>query len=147
MLQLNEILMLSSGMFVLGLIGFLTRKNMILMFLAVELMLAAVAINFVAFGSRLGLQQGQLFAVLILTVASCEAAIGLALVVAMYKRKSTLDISQWDSLHEVEPPKLAESGEIEDDNIHDYPTLAPAGLAPNAQSTVKGGSRAANEKA
>lgn len=146
MLALNEILMLASGLFVLGMIGFLTRKNMILMFLAVELMLAGVAINFVAFSSYYGLQQGQLFAILILTVASCEAAIGLALVVALYKRHSTLDIAQWGSLREVDKPKSSEPTEIEEETSPDYPTLVPAGLAPTPESTATSG-RVGNEKA
>lgn len=145
-LALHEILMLAAGLFVLGLIGFLTRKNLILMFLAVELMLAGVAINFVAFSSYYGLQQGQLFAILILTVASCEAAIGLALVVALYKRHSTLDIAQWGTLREVDRPKSTEPTEIEEEAAPDYPTLVPAGLAPTTETTATG-SRVANEKA
>ncbi len=145
-LALHEILMLAAGLFVLGLIGFLTRKNMILMFLAVELMLAGVAINFVAFSSYYGLQQGQLFAILILTVASCEAAIGLALVVALYKRHSTLDIAHWGTLREVDKPASTQPTEIEEEVEQDYPSLVPAGLAPTGD-TNSGGSRVPNEKA
>lgn len=146
-LALNEILMLAAGLFVLGMIGFLTRRNMILMFLAVELMLAGVAINFVVFGSYYGLQQGQLFAILILTVAACEAAIGLALVVALYKRRSTLDIGQWGELREVEKPKSTEPTEIDDAVEQDFPSLTPAGLAPTAESTLAGAQHVANQKA
>lgn len=143
-LALNEILMLAAGTFVLGMIGFLTRKNIILMFLSVELMLAAVAINFVAFGTFYGVQHGQLFAILILTIASCEAAIGLALVVALYKRQSTLDIGAWGRLRETEPAKSNEPMAIEEDIPPEYPSLTPAGLSPTSQSVT---SRVPTEKA
>ena len=94
-----------------------------------------------------GLQQGQLFAILILTVASCEAAIGLALVVALYRRKSTLDIGEWAQLYEVQAPKQR-SAEVEvEEPVEEYPTLTPAGLAPGTERDTVPPARMPNERA
>lgn len=126
-----QTLLVAAALFSIGLIGFLVRKNIILMFLSVELMLAGVAINFVAFGTHHGNPQGQLFAVLILTVASCEAAIALALVVALYRRNPTLNIFAWSRLHEVESNQVKEqlTEEVESDDAG-HPKLTPAGSDP-----------------
>lgn len=125
-----QTLLIAAALFAFGAIGFLTRKNMILMFLSIELMLAGVATNFIAFGAHHGNYQGQLFAILILTVASCEAAIALALVVALYRRKPTLDIVAWSDLRETDGQAIQlESGDRpEEPNM--YPKLTPAGSDP-----------------
>jgi NADH-quinone oxidoreductase subunit K len=126
----QQTLMIGAVLFVFGLIGFLSRRNLILIFLSIELMLAGVATNFIAFGAHHGIVHGQLFAILILTVASCEAAIALALVVALYRRKSTLDVQVWSQLREtsVERTATVRVKEVADDN--DYPVLTPAGIDP-----------------
>jgi NADH-quinone oxidoreductase subunit K len=128
-------LLLAASLFAIGLVGFVTRRNMILMFLAVELMLAGVALNLVAFGASHGNDRGQIFAILVVTLASCEAAIGLAVVVALFRRKSSLDIQLWSSLrspaaldsrdYEPLPAGLTDDGESDD-----KPRLTPAGLDP-----------------
>jgi NADH-quinone oxidoreductase subunit K len=135
-----QTLLIAAGLFSIGLIGFLVRKNIILMFLSVELMLAGVATNFIAFGAHHGNPQGQLFAVLILTVASCEAAMALALVVALYRRNPTLNIFAWSRLHEVESDQVKEqlTGEVADEEII-HPKLTPAGNDPMTVLTPERG--------
>ncbi len=125
-----QTLMLAATLFAIGIVGFLSRKNMILMFLSVELMLAAVAMNFIAFGAHYQNYQGQLFAVLILTIASCEAAIGLALVVSLFKRKATLDIAAWSDLRETDREANVEVPVEQNEPIESYPVLTPAGTDP-----------------
>jgi NADH-quinone oxidoreductase subunit K len=88
----------SSILFVLGVLGiFLNRKNVIVILMSVELILLAVNINFVAFSSHLQDLAGQVFAMLILTVAAAEAAIGLAILVVFFRNRGTIaveDINQ-----------------------------------------------------
>jgi len=98
LLTLNHYLLLSGVLFTLGLIGFLTRRNLIIMFLCTELMFQAAALAMIAFGAYHLNPQGQVFLVFILTVAAAEAALALALVVALYRRKQTLDSEQWSEL-------------------------------------------------
>ena len=87
-------------LFGIGLVGFLTRRNLITMFLCAEMMLQGVAINLVAFARYGGNLTGQAFVLFILTVAACEAAIALALILMLYKRKGSLDVSLWQDLRE-----------------------------------------------
>ena len=128
---LENYLVVGAILFVLGAIGFLSRRNMILMFLSAEMMLQGVAINLVSFAHYRGNLQGQVFVLFTLTVAACEAAIALALVLLLYKSRKTLDVSVWQDLREadVEP--------IEDDEplppaprVEPLPRLTPAGPEP-----------------
>ena len=84
----------------MGLVGFLTRRNLILMFLCTELMFQAAALAMVAFGRMHMDPQGQVFVIFILTVAAAEAAMALGLVVLLYRRKPTLDSEAWSELGE-----------------------------------------------
>jgi len=93
-------LVLSAALFTIGLIGFLVRRNMILMFLCTELMLQAAGIAFIAFGRMRGDTGGQVFVIFILTVAAAEAALALGLVVLLYRRRETLSAEAWQELHE-----------------------------------------------
>ena len=88
---LQNYLVVGAILFVLGMIGFLARRNLIIMFLSAEMMLQGVAINLVAFARYRGNLQGQSFTLFILTVAACEAGIALALILMLYrsKRRST----------------------------------------------------------
>src|SRR5579859_5470180 len=97
---LYNYLVVGAILFVLGMIGFLSRRNLIIMFLCAEMMLQGVALNLVAFARYRGNLQGQSFVLFILTVAACEAAIALALILMLYKRKRTLDVSVWQDLRE-----------------------------------------------
>lgn len=133
----QNLLILGGVLFSIGLVGFLTRRSLILLFLSLETMLAGVSINLIAF-SRLHLNyQGQILSIMVLTVAACEAAIALALVVSLYRRKATLDVEAWDELSETLVPKEPEDsipsihGTVSEP-VHEFPKLVPAGLDPLA---------------
>lgn len=97
-LTLNHYLLVSGVMFALGLIGFLTRRNLIIMFLCTELMFQAAGIALIAF-SRFHLDAtGQTFVIFVITVAAAEAAMGLALVVLLFRRRESLDAQEWAEL-------------------------------------------------
>ena len=93
-------LVLSAALFTIGLVGFLVRRNMILMFLCTELMLQAASLAFIAFGRARMDTGGQVFVIFILTVAAAEAALALGLVVLLYRRRETLSAESWQELHE-----------------------------------------------
>ena len=96
--QLAHYLFVSAALFAIGLIGFLTRRNLIIMFLCTELMFQAAGIALIAF-SRFHLNHtGETFVIFVLTVAAAEAALALALVVLLFRRKETLDASMWKSM-------------------------------------------------
>lgn len=85
-------------MFVIGLIGFMTRRNLIVMFLCTELMFQGVAINLIAFGRYHQNLAGQAFTVFVLVIAAAEASLALGLVVLLFRQKNTLDADAWREL-------------------------------------------------
>ena len=99
MITLTDVLTLSGILFAIGVAGvFLNRKNIIVLLMCIELMLLAVNFNFVAFSRFLGNIDGQVFVFFILTVAAAEAAIGLAILVVLFRERSTIDVEDLDSL-------------------------------------------------
>jgi NADH-quinone oxidoreductase subunit K len=104
-MMLQNYLIVGAILFALGMIGFLARRDLIIMFLSAEMMLQGVAINLVAFARYRSNLQGQAFTLFIITVAACEAGIALALILMLYRRRRSLDVSLWQSLREpgVEP--------------------------------------------
>src|SRR6516162_1753004 len=100
LVTLHNYLAFAAILFALGAVGFLSRRNLIVMFLSAEMMLQGVAINLVAFARYRGNLQGQAFTLFIITVAACEAGIALALILMLYKRKDSLDVSLWQDLRE-----------------------------------------------
>lgn len=99
MIPINHYLILGSILFGLGLIGImLNRKNIILLLVCVELMLLAVNTNFVAFSHYYGENSGEVFVFFILTVAAAEAAIGLAIVVLLYRNRGNIDVDKMNHL-------------------------------------------------
>jgi len=93
MIGLNDYLTVAAILFTLGVFGiFLNRKNVIVILMSIELILLAVNINFVAFSSHLNDIVGQVFALLVLTVAAAEAAIGLAILVAFYRNRGSIAV-------------------------------------------------------
>jgi len=99
MISLAEYLMLGAILFSIGVAGiFLNRKNVILLLMCIELMLLAVNMNFVAFSHFLEDTAGQVFVFFILTVAAAEAAIGLAILVVLFRSRETIDVEELDSL-------------------------------------------------
>ncbi|AHY58313.1 MULTISPECIES: NADH-quinone oxidoreductase subunit NuoK [Stenotrophomonas] len=99
MITLGHILALGALLFCISLAGiFLNRKNIIVLLMSVELMLLSVNINFVGFSRELGDTAGQLFVFFILTVAAAEAAIGLAILVTLFRNRRTINVGEVDSL-------------------------------------------------
>ena len=99
MIGLEHYLSLSAVLLTIGMFGiFLNRKNVIIMLMSVELMLLAVNINLVAFSSHLGDLTGQVFAMLVLTVAAAEAAIGLAILVVFFRNRGSIDVEDVDMM-------------------------------------------------
>ena len=98
-LSLGHFLTLGGILFALSVIGiFLNRRNLIVLLMAIELMLLAVNMNFVAFSHFLGDMAGQVFVFFILTVAAAESAIGLAILVVLFRNRATIAVEELDSL-------------------------------------------------
>ena len=85
---------LSAALFMIGVIGVMVRRNIIIIFMSIELILNAVNINLVAFSSQLQSVVGQVFAVFIIAVAAAEAAVGLGIILAFYRNKETVNIDE-----------------------------------------------------
>ncbi len=99
MISLSHYLILAGILFCLSMAGIvLNRKNVIILLMSIELMLLAVNMNFVAFSHYLGDSAGQVFVFFILTVAAAEAAIGLAILVVVFRNKHTINVDHLDSL-------------------------------------------------
>ena len=94
MIAPSAYLLLSAILFGIGVVGVVTRKNVLIILMSVELMLNGVNVAFVAAGSYLGDAAGGVFAFMVMTVAAAEAAVGLALLIALYRLKETIDISE-----------------------------------------------------
>lgn len=137
-MNLTNYLTVGAILFALGAIGFLTRRNLIILFLSAEMMLQGVAVNLVAFARYHGNLQGQAFVLFILTVAACEAAIALALILMLYRRQKSLDVSVWQKLREP-----GQEATVDEDPLPPpppeppLPKLPPAGIepAPRKEST------------
>lgn len=94
MIPLNWYLVLGAALFLLGMLGFFVKRNIISLLLSVEIMLNAVNLTFVAFSSRSGQISGQIFVFFVLVVAAAEAAVGLALVIAIFRNRETLNVDR-----------------------------------------------------
>ena len=131
---LENQLIVGATLFILGMIGFLTRRNLILIMLSAELMLHGVSINLTAFGRYHGNPQGQVFTIFVLTIAACEAGLALALVLSLYQRRKSLDVFLWGKLGEDDLPVFAGPSASPppvhiDPNV-DLPHLTPSGRMP-----------------
>ena len=99
MITLSHFLVLGAILFAIAVVGiFLNRRNVIVLLMAIELMLLAVNMNFIAFSHYLGDVAGQIFVFFILTVAAAESAIGLAILVVLFRNLNTIDVDELDSL-------------------------------------------------
>ncbi|MBF0506900.1 MAG: NADH-quinone oxidoreductase subunit NuoK [Nitrospirae bacterium] len=94
MVPLNWYIMLSAIIFIIGAVGFLIRRNILIMLISIELMLNSVNISFVAFSHYLQDLRGQIFVFFIITVAAAEAAIGLAILVSLFRNKVAIQTDQ-----------------------------------------------------
>jgi NADH-quinone oxidoreductase subunit K len=133
-------------LFALGLIGFLVRRNMIVMFLCAEMMLQGVSVSLIGFGryhgslASSGLTEfgqtsgpwgGQMLVIFIITVAACEAGIAMALVLMLARRSGNLDAAFWQDLREEGQPAFVDQ-EVPEERTEDrvWPVLTPAGVRP-----------------
>jgi NADH-quinone oxidoreductase subunit K len=98
MVPLSHYLTLSAILFGLGVAGFIFRKNVITIFMCIELMLNAVNLAFIAFSRYLGSLHGQVFVFFVIVVAAAEAAVGLAIIIALYRTRASLAIDELDSM-------------------------------------------------
>ncbi len=87
-------MVLSAALFIIGVIGVMVRRNIIVIFMSIELMLNAVNINLVAFSNQLHDGIGQVFAIFVICVAAAEAAVGLGIILAFYRNKETVNIDE-----------------------------------------------------
>jgi NADH-quinone oxidoreductase subunit K len=131
MIPLAHSLAVGAALFVLGAVGFLTRRNLIVLFLSAEMMLQGVALNLVAFARDRGNLHGQVFTLFIITVAACEAGVALALILMLYRSRRSLDVSLWQDLRETgQEPTLDTEPLPPPPPVEPLPVLAPAGRAP-----------------
>jgi NADH-quinone oxidoreductase subunit K len=129
--SLMNYLVVGAALFGLGLIGFLTRRNMIIMFLSAEMMLQGVAVNLVAFARHHGNLEGQVLVLFMLTVAACEAAVALALILMLYRRQRSLDVSFWQELREPDVDPVVDDETLPPPPAEEpLPRLTPAGHEP-----------------
>jgi NADH-quinone oxidoreductase subunit K len=128
---LQNYLVVGAVLFGLGLLGMLTRRNMIVMFLAAEMMLQGVSVSLAAWGRYHNDWGGQILVIFILTVAACEAAIALALVMGLYRARGTLDMVVWQSLREDNQPLYVDE-QLPETTLETraWPELTPAGVEP-----------------
>jgi NADH-quinone oxidoreductase subunit K len=100
MLTMSHFLLVSAALFAIGVAGVLSRKNLFIVFLSIELMLNAVNLSFVTFARFLNQLDGQIFTFLVMAVAAAEAAIGLAIVILLFKNKESLSVDDFKLMKE-----------------------------------------------
>lgn len=140
--DVERFLVVGAGLFILGVIGFLTRRNLIIMILSAEMMLHGVSLTMVTFGRHHGTYEGQVFTIFTLTVAACEAGLALALVLNLYRKAHSLDIQVWSRLREPDLPSPVDEGSggapLRDRSPYeDLPKLTPAGRMPTDAQAVR----------
>jgi NADH-quinone oxidoreductase subunit K len=133
---LRSYLLVGAALMALGMLGFLARRNLIVMFLSAEMMLQGTALTLVGFGRYYGNWTGQVFTIVILTVAACEASIALALILILYHRRSSLDVTLWRDIHEPGMAPVIDDLVVEAEPVEPppgpetYPHLIPSGVEP-----------------
>lgn len=134
---MNEISLLyyylavGAALFALGIIGFLTRRNMIVMFLCAEMMLQGISVSLVGWGRYHNNWNGQMLVIFIIAVAACEAGIAMALILMLALRTGKLDAAAWQDLREEGQPAYVDR-EVPEERTGDldWPQLTPAGIQP-----------------
>jgi NADH-quinone oxidoreductase subunit K len=128
---LYNYLLVGGILFALGLVGFLVRRNMIVMFLCAEMMLQGVSLSLIGWGRYHADWGGQMLVIFIITVAACEAGIALALILMLARRSGKLDAAVWQDLREEGLPAYVDSRVPEEhDEDRVWPQLVPAGKQP-----------------
>ncbi len=134
MISLEHYLAVGAALFGIGLVGFLTRRNFITMFLCAEMMLQGVVINFLAFGRFHGHLGGQVFGLFIVTVAACEAGLALALFLMLYRRSKSLDSGDWQEIREAGLPPTVDIEPLPHREAEpEDPKLPAAGRIPSSK--------------
>jgi NADH-quinone oxidoreductase subunit K len=129
--MLHNYLVVGAILFALGVVGFLARRNLIIMFLSAEMMLQGVSLNLVAFARYRSNLQGQAFTLFIITVAACEAGIALALILMLYRRRHSLDVTLWQDLREPTVEPTFDEEPLPPPPVQEpLPRLTPAGMEP-----------------
>jgi NADH-quinone oxidoreductase subunit K len=126
-------LIVGALLFGIGLVGFFSRRNMIVMFLCAEMMLQGVSVSLVAWGRYHNDWGGQVLVIFILTVAACEAAIALAVVLSLFHKSGNLDVTVWQNLREDNLAPFVDrdiSATVPKPEAH-WPKLTPAGIEPD----------------
>ena len=130
---LQNSLIVGAILFALGLVGILTRRNLIVMFLSAELMLQGISVSLVAWSRHHGDFGGQVLVIFVLTVAACEAAVALVFVLQAFARTGRLDSAAWQSLRESNLPRRIDRELPAVDTVPPtFPRLTPAGVLPAA---------------
>jgi NADH-quinone oxidoreductase subunit K len=129
---LQNYLILGAMLFGIGMVGFLVRRNLIVIFLCAEMMLQGISLSLVAWGRYHDNWDGQSLVVFIITVAACEAGIALVLVLMLCQRSGNLDIVSWQTNREEGLPPFVDQEVPEElaDDPEQWPTLSPAGVKP-----------------
>ena len=132
--MLYNYLLIGGLLFALGLIGFIVRRNMIVMFLCAEMMLQGVSVSMVAWSRFHNDWGGQMLVLFIIAVAAAEAGIALALILMLFHQSSSLDMAFWQDLREGDQPAFVDQKVPEDDDrARVWPTLTPAGIEPEVE--------------
>jgi NADH-quinone oxidoreductase subunit K len=137
--EVERYLVVGALLFVLGALGFFTRRNLIVMMLSAEMMLHGVSLTLVTFSRMHHNLEGQAFTIFILTVATCEAGLALAFILALYQKTNSLDVELWTELREpdVAPPTLVDDSlqpsYVPPEPMH-FPRLTPAGIVPEVRN-------------
>ena len=129
--MLENYLTLGAILFGLGLIGFIVRRNLIVMFLCAEMMLQGVSLSLVAWGRHHNDWGGQSLVIFVIAIAACEAGIALVLFLMLCKQAGNLDVVAWQAVRETGSEQYMDH-EVPEDKLDDelWPTLSPAGVEP-----------------
>ena len=95
---LSHYLMLSATLFVIGIVGVLVRRNVIVVFMSIEIMLNAVNISLISFDHYMNLSSGQIFSFMVMCVAAAEVSVGLAIIISMHRNKPTVNLDEFNLL-------------------------------------------------
>jgi len=95
-ISLGHYIFLGTVLFIIGMVGFLVRRNIITVFMSLELMFNAIGINLVGFSHHFGIVRGQIFTMFIIAVAAAEAAVGLAIIIAIFRNKPTVNVDEFN---------------------------------------------------
>lgn len=133
--DVERYLIVGAILFVLGALGFFTRRNLIVLMLCAEMMLHGVSLTLVTFSRLHHNLEGQAFTIFILTVATCEAGLALAVILALYQKTNSLDVELWTDLREADlPPPIMKDDEVapfHSAKPQEFPRLTPAGAVPD----------------